>query len=271
MSIPAGHLSTGRLSTGRLSTLRAALVVARRDFAAVLWSRSFVAFLAGPLFMLVVVSLASGVGEKVERTAARPVLGMAMSAADVAALRRAGNRLEAEIEGTVPVLLTLDAPARADPARLLAKNEHRVSAVLTGSLAHPVLTGPPGLIDEWRGPVAVLAAAARDGAASRYPEVRLDATAMKEGPVDRIGQMRTAQAGQTLLFLLTMLLAGMVLSNLVEEKANKIIEVLAAAIPMDALFLGSCSPCWRSASWGSPSGARWAQRSCLPVAGAWLS
>jgi ABC-2 type transport system permease protein len=41
-----------------------------------------------------------------------------------------------------------------------------------------------------------------------------------------------------LLFLLTMLLAGMVLSNLVEEKANKIIEVLAAAIPMDAVFLG---------------------------------
>jgi ABC-2 type transport system permease protein len=50
--------------------------------------------------------------------------------------------------------------------------------------------------------------------------------------------MRTAQAGQTLLFLLTMLLAGMVLSNLVEEKANKIIEILAAAIPMDAVFLG---------------------------------
>jgi ABC-2 type transport system permease protein len=41
-----------------------------------------------------------------------------------------------------------------------------------------------------------------------------------------------------LLFLLTMLLAGMVLSNLVEEKANKIIEILAAAIPMDAVFIG---------------------------------
>ena len=38
--------------------------------------------------------------------------------------------------------------------------------------------------------------------------------------------------------LLTMLLAGMVLSNLVEEEANKIIEVLAAAIPMDAVFMG---------------------------------
>jgi ABC-2 type transport system permease protein len=41
-----------------------------------------------------------------------------------------------------------------------------------------------------------------------------------------------------LLFLLTMLLAGMVLSNLVEEKGNKIIEILAAAIPMDAVFFG---------------------------------
>ena len=48
----------------------------------------------------------------------------------------------------------------------------------------------------------------------------------------------TAQAAQTLLFVLTMLLAGMVLSNLVEEKANKIIEILAAAIPMDAVFFG---------------------------------
>ena len=59
---------------GRLSTVAAALVVARRDFRAVLWSRSFVAFLAGPLFMLVITALASGVGQKVEQSAARPVL-----------------------------------------------------------------------------------------------------------------------------------------------------------------------------------------------------
>ena len=57
-------------------------------------------------------------------------------------------------------------------------------------------------------------------------------------PSRRHGRIVTAQAAQTLLFLLIMLLAGMVLSNLVEEKANKIIEILAAAIPMDAVFLG---------------------------------
>jgi ABC-2 type transport system permease protein len=48
----------------------------------------------------------------------------------------------------------------------------------------------------------------------------------------------TGQSGQILIFLLTMLLAGMVLSNLVEEKANKIIEILAASIPMESVFLG---------------------------------
>ena len=30
----------------------------------------------------------------------------------------------------------------------------------------------------------------------------------------------------------------MVLSNLVEEKSNKIIEILAASIPMESVFLG---------------------------------
>jgi ABC-2 type transport system permease protein len=35
-----------------------------------------------------------------------------------------------------------------------------------------------------------------------------------------------------------MLLAGMVLSNLMEEKGNKVIEILAAAIPMESVFLG---------------------------------
>ena len=38
--------------------------------------------------------------------------------------------------------------------------------------------------------------------------------------------------------MLTILLADLLLSNLVEEKSNKMIEVLAAAVPLDAIFLG---------------------------------
>ena len=67
---------------------------------------------------------------------------------------------------------------------------------------------------------------------------------------------------KTVLFLLTMLLAGMVLSNLVEEKGNKIIEILAAAIPMDAVFLGKLfamlAVSWVGISvWGLMGGAVW--------------
>ncbi|MFC3174938.1 ABC transporter permease [Novosphingobium bradum] len=234
-SIP---FSTGRPATGRLSTLAAALVVARRDFAAVLLSRSFLFFLIGPLFPLVVGALASGVGNSVERTATRPVLAVALSASETAALGAAAHRLDSQLEDTVPALLPLAPTAKATPEQLLHDNAARASAVLSGTLAQPVLTGPAGLIDEWRGPVTLLAAEAQKASPRPWPEVRLAATALPSAPTDRLGRMRTAQAGQTLLFLLTMLLAGMVLSNLVEEKANKIIEVLAAAIPMDALFLG---------------------------------
>ena len=48
----------------------------------------------------------------------------------------------------------------------------------------------------------------------------------------------TAQIAQTLLFILCILLSGMLLSQLIEEKSNKIIEVIAAAIPIDAMFVG---------------------------------
>ena len=48
----------------------------------------------------------------------------------------------------------------------------------------------------------------------------------------------TAWAARRLLFMLTILLAGMLLSQLIEEKSNKVIEVLAAAVPVDAIFLG---------------------------------
>jgi ABC-2 type transport system permease protein len=41
-----------------------------------------------------------------------------------------------------------------------------------------------------------------------------------------------------ILFFLTLLLSTMLLSQLIEEKSNKIIEVIAAAVPIDALFVG---------------------------------
>lgn len=227
--------------TGRLSTLAAAFVIARRDFTAILFSRSFFFFLLGPLFPILVGGLAGGIGKEVQSNAARPELGVAMSAADATALLAARQRLEPQLGGAVPILVVVREvqPGEVFDARAAMQDKRtNLAAVLTGSLDRPQLAGPEERIAAWRGPVAVLAAEAARAGATDYPAVDLAPLKLATTADEARSRTMTAQLGQTVLFLLTMLLAGMVLSNLVEEKGNKIIEVLAAAIPMDAVFLG---------------------------------
>jgi len=132
---------------------------------------------------------------------------------------------------------TLEQGEKVDPAREWAAQSGKVSAIVTGPLENPVLIGPEPVIKAWEGKVSMISAQATGKGPRAFPDVQLSAAAMpKTG--DRRSRLMTAQAGQTVLFLLTMLLAGMVLSNLVEEKGNKIIEILAAAIPMDSVFFG---------------------------------
>lgn len=227
--------------TGRLSTITAALVVARRDFTAILFSRSFIFFLLGPLFPVTVAVLAGGIGQKVQENAAPPLLGIAMTAADADAMVRARTALDPRIGATLPefVIVRRLAPGeRFDAAAALKGQGANLAAIASGPLSAPVLTGPGGRIAFWQGPISMVAAQALGDGPRAYPTVSLTGTAADTAADRHEDRTRTAQAGQMLLFLLTMLLAGMVLSNLVEEKANKIIEILAAAIPMDAVFFG---------------------------------
>ncbi|WP_374531600.1 ABC transporter permease [Novosphingobium sp.] len=250
--------------SGRLSTLAAAFVIARRDFTAILFSRSFFFFLLGPLFPILVGGLAGGIGQKVQDTADRPQLGVAMSAADVNALNAAYDRLAPQLGGSLPdlvVVARLEPGTPFDPVKGMKTNGANLAAIVTGTLDHPVLTGPAERIGAWQGRVALLAAEAQSTTPSTYPKVELAGIATSTADQTH-SRVVTAQLGQTVLFLLTMLLAGMVLSNLVEEKGNKIIEVLAAAIPMDAVFLGKLfamlAVSWVGISvWGMVGGAVW--------------
>ncbi|MFX9042787.1 hypothetical protein ABTN45_20445, partial [Acinetobacter baumannii] len=60
--------------------LRAAWVIARRDFVAVVFSKSFIFFLVGPLFPLVIGFVAGSIGASVQRDLDRPVVGVALPA-----------------------------------------------------------------------------------------------------------------------------------------------------------------------------------------------
>ncbi|WP_232492607.1 ABC transporter permease [Novosphingobium kaempferiae] len=220
--------SQGVAHRGRLSMLAAAWVVARRDFTAILFSRTFFFFLLGPLFPVIVGILAGSVGQQVDQSGDAPAIAVAMQEADAKAMVAARNALAGRLGQGLPELrIVKSAEDRGDAA-----------ALLTGTPAAPVLGGQAAQIEAWRGDVEMIAAQARSDSLHAWPRVRLEASATHHASADRRSRLRTAQAAQTLLFLLTMMLAGMVLSNLVEEKGNKIIEVLAAAIPMESVFFG---------------------------------
>lgn len=218
----------------RLSLLSAALVVARRDFLAILLSKAFLFFLLGPIFFGLISVGAASVGKRAAENVDPPVLAVAMSAADGMSIRHARDSLEKYVK--LPDIQIVPDGRTKDPAALLAQTGRNYGAVLSGTLEAPVLTGTSERIERWKGGVALMAATANGGSAT-YPEIALSATSTSQSN-EKSARSGTATAALTLLFLLTMLLAGMVMSNLVEEKANKIIEILAAAIPMDAVFLG---------------------------------
>jgi len=222
----------------------AAWVIMRRDFCAVIFSKTFIFFLIGPLFPVFIGAMAGAIGAQVSRDLDTPVIGVAMPAHEGDKLVAARGGLAPKMAGFVPeytVLARLEPGETFNARSVLAskgvKGAPQLAAVVTGTLEKPVLTGTSERVDQWRGQVALIAAEAASAGPRTYPEVTEDKIAMTAAK-QHVDLAVTAQAGQVLLFLLTMLLAGMVLSNLVEEKANKIIEVLAASIPMDALFLG---------------------------------
>lgn len=224
----------------RLSFLQAAWVIARRDFGAVLFSRAFLFFLIGPLFPVLVGGLAGSIGKSTSQQAVSIEVGVAMNASDTAALLNAAERLAPKMGRAMPDLTAIEA-ARGDPSfnarEYLASRRGNFAAIVSGTLEQPKIVGTQRQVDRWSGPIELAAATALQASPSAFPSANADIVASSASS-ERKTRIHTAQAAQMVLFLLTIMLGGMVLSNLAEEKGNKIIEILAAALPMDAVFMG---------------------------------
>ena len=217
-------------------TLRAAFVIARRDFTAVILSKTFILFLLGPLFPLLIAVFAGSVGQQIDKDSSRPTVGVAMSAADLQKLKDARDTVARQIgDQAMPALQSY--PAGTDPKAVLASKGAKAVTMLSGTLAAPRLTGKDADVHQFEGDLSLLINVARAGAAMPDTPIARDIVSASRGS-EQQSRLITGRAAQVLLFLLTMLLAGMVLSNMVEEKTNKIIEILAAAVPVDAIFLG---------------------------------
>jgi ABC-2 type transport system permease protein len=215
--------------------LRAAFVIARRDFSAVIFSKTFILFLLGPLFPVVIGMAFGGLGEKITTDSLRPTIGIAMSRGDVGKMEQAHRILSARM-GAENLPRIQHAP-KGDPRALLARPDARFIAIVSGTIERPILTGKAGDLAALEGDVSLLASAALAGERLPHVQVEKQIVAASAG-AEAQSRLLTGRAAQVLVFLLTMLLAGMVLSNLVEEKTNKVIEILAAAVPIDSVFLG---------------------------------
>lgn len=221
--------------------IRAAFVIARRDFTAIIYSKAFIFFLLGPFFPVLVGIAAGSLGGQIAKEADKPVVGLALSRSESAYLIAARDTLSETMGDTYFTEMKIVGDATTnrdlDPQDYLKKKQDNLSVVVTGTLARPVLTGTRGAVDREKADIELLAGHALNPGAVKLPRTRTNIVAETANNDKQLRAM-TGQGGQILIFFLTMLLAGMVLSNLVEEKSNKIIEILAASIPMESVFLG---------------------------------
>lgn len=219
---------------------RAAFVIARRDFTAIIYSKAFIFFLLGPFFPVLVGIAAGNLGGQIAKEASQPVVGIALSqgeSAQILAARAALSKTLGDGYFSPMKIVGEDVSERRSPQEYLKTKADNLSIVVTGALASPVITGTARAIERERADVELLAGYAQNPGSWNAPRSTPDIVA-ESANSDKQLRTITAQGGQILVFFLTMLLAGMVLSNLVEEKSNKIIEILAASIPMESVFLG---------------------------------
>ncbi len=224
-------------------TIRAAFVIARRDFTATVLSKTFMLFILGPLFPLALGFGFGGIGAQVERNVKPSAIVAVMPVEDYELLNGARERLSPLSEELPLVQLRRVEPGPdldAQRQALLGSNDNPVLGVLDGTLAAPHFTGAADEDSRTMRQLRVILDEARRMRVEQPVEgLPLEVTTIQSssGSV-AVSRSVTAWIGQTLLFVLTILLAGMLLSQLIEEKSSKVIEVLAAAVPVDAIFLG---------------------------------
>ncbi|NJC04711.1 ABC-2 type transport system permease protein [Sphingomonas kaistensis] len=221
--------------TRHLNKLQAAFVIARRDYTATVFSRAFLFFLLGPLFPILLGVLFGGIGAKVASDTERVRVAVIAAPAEFARVERARMELAA-LPGTGQLPLLKAAPLGTDYKSLLNDTDGSVIAVLEYPFNAPSLIGKVSGSDPIVGQVRLILDRAANGP-TPIPEIGVIQLRQTAGATRNAREI-TARAGQALLFLLTLLLSGMLLSQLIEEKSNKVIEVLAAAVPVESIFIG---------------------------------
>jgi ABC-2 type transport system permease protein len=224
--------------------LRQALTVARRDFVATVFTPIFLLFLFAPLIMGSFGAI-GGLGAASAADSAAETLRMIAIAepADRAGMAAADKRLRRVFPlNAIPPELTLVAPngdARVQAAVLMKDRRVDVIAVLHGPLTRPVITHEPQgvMAATYLAKLAEDTLVARENGGTDLSKPTLVRSTGRVAPTQG-GRNQSAFMAVFGVFFLTLFLAGQVVGSMAEERNNKVIEVLAAAVPLESVFLG---------------------------------
>lgn len=229
----------------RLGTLvRQTLTIARRDFVATVFTPTFLIFLFAPVVMgsfgaiggLGASAATHGSGDKTRI--------VALVAGDQARTMMAVDARLRHLyrdDGDAPAMLRTDLPAEDAAAQARALIEDKgidVPAVMFGPLDHPQILYTPRATRSADYLAELAEQTLRVGRSGTAPLSDASRTQIeRNAPRLRSGK-ESGFFAVFAIFFLTLLLAGQVVSGVAEEKGNKVIEILAAAVPLESVFFG---------------------------------
>ncbi|GGB17140.1 hypothetical protein GCM10011380_03300 [Sphingomonas metalli] len=218
------------------------LTIARRDFIATVFTPVFLLFLFAPALIggmstiggLGAASMADGAADRARLVVIAPPPLAAILSREDARLRKLFRHDER------PSTLSIVAP-QPDPAAqaraLMGEQGRDTDAVLYGPIDRPSILVPARsrLTGNY-----LEALAQATVSAGRPDAVVVSATriAAPRPAVSLGGQHQSGFLAVFGIFFLTLFLAGQVVGTMAEERNNKVIEVLAAAVPLEAVFGG---------------------------------
>jgi ABC-2 type transport system permease protein len=223
---------------------RQTAVIARRDFIAIVFTPTFLVFLLAPLLMIAFGTLGGmGAARLADGGADRSRIVVIAGAGEATTIRAIDDRLR-RIYRTVeqPPPLEVRAPngdGAAQARALFEATEIEPVAVLYGPLDRPSIVHRTGA----QRVAAYLAELAEQATRTPRPEA---AAPVSEPSLSEYSRATATDSGREaagfgvvfVMFFLTLLLAGQAVGMLAEERANKVIEILAASVPLEAVFLG---------------------------------
>lgn len=227
--------------------LLSSFTVARRDFMAIVATPSFILFLLAPLFFLGLGLFSSfGSSSLIEAERGKDTMLVVLPASELALVSQADTALRSNLApGSVPLRIDYrpTSAAVSDMEALFNENGANRRAMLFGELRAPQIwerraDSPSGQYLRLLARQAALEQQADlSSLATPITRIVIPPPAQASGKQDHPAKM-VAMLSIVGIFMLTLLIVSQATSGIAEEKANKVIEILAAAVPLESVFLG---------------------------------